>query len=122
MYSELQKRNVRRDRREMRVKKNVRGSAEKPRFAVSKTNKHLFAQLIDDDKMVTIASAGTYERGKKKAANKKSKDAAKQIGKKIAELAKAQNIERVVFDRRRFKFHGIIAELANAAREAGLQF
>jgi large subunit ribosomal protein L18 len=122
MYNENAKRDVQRKRRVLRVSSKVRGSAEKPRLTVAKSNKHLFAQLIDDEKMVTLASVGTMKKGAKGDRGRKSKEAARQMGKEIAELAKAKQIEQVVFDRRRFKFHGIIAELANAARESGLQF
>jgi large subunit ribosomal protein L18 len=104
----------------MRVRKTVRGSAEKPRLTVSKTNCHIYAQLIDDEKALTLAGFGTLS--KTSPVKKKSKEAAREIGKQIAELAKKQNIHSVVFDRGRYKFHGVIAELANSAREAGLQF
>lgn len=119
MLNELTKRNVRRKRREMHIKHVIRGKSDKPRLTVNKTNKHLFAQLIDDEKQITLASFGTMSKGFDK---KKSKETAREIGQKMAEFAKGKQISRVVFDRKRFKFHGIIAELANAAREAGLQF
>lgn len=119
MLNELTKRNVRRKRREMHIKNVVRGKTDKPRLTVSKTNKHLFAQLIDDEKQITLASFGTMTKGFEK---KKSKETAREIGTKIAEMAKEKQIDRVVFDRKRFKYHGIIAHVADAAREAGLQF
>lgn len=99
MINDIVKRNVRRRRRMLRVRKHVRGTAEKPRLTVFKSNRHICAQLIDDDKGITIASAGTVSkefRGKKIG---KSKEAARQIGAKIAEAAKQQNILTVVFDR-----------------------
>lgn len=117
------RRRVARHRREMRVRKSVRGNAEKPRLTVSKTNCHVYAQLIDDDKSLTLAGVGTLSKSNQKTANnKKSKQSAFEIGKQLAELAKKQNINTVVFDRGRYKFHGVIAELAKGAREAGLQF
>jgi large subunit ribosomal protein L18 len=104
--------------RVFRVRKNLHGSADKPRLSVTRTNCHLYAQLIDDDRSITLAGFGTVSM---KGAGK-SKATAKEIGKKIAEAAKQKNIDVVVFDRGRYKFHGLIAELANGAREAGLQF
>ena len=123
MDSYILKRNHKRKMRVFRVRKKVRGSAEKPRMCVLRTNKHISVQLIDDENHITLASAGTLAKEHRKTdLGKKSKDAAKHIGQKIAELAKGKNIEKVVFDRGRLKYHGVIAELANAARAAGLQF
>jgi large subunit ribosomal protein L18 len=113
-------RNRARKSRVMRVRKKLHGSAETPRLTVSKTNCHLYAQLIDDDRSFTIAGFGT--QSKSGSVKKKSKESAREIGKQIAELAKKQNIHSVIFDRGRYKFHGLVAELANSAREAGLQF
>lgn len=123
MINNLTKRNVRRRRRQLRVRNGVRGSAEKPRMAVFKSNKHIFAQLIDDDNGVTVASAGTLTKEfRDMKLGKKSKEAARQVGLKLAEAAKQKNILAVVFDRRYYKYHGLLAEVANAARETGLQF
>ena len=109
--------------RVMRVRKKVQGSSERPRLSVSKTNAHIYAQLIDDVKGVTLAGVGTLSKSNRKTPhNGKSKEAARHIGKQIAELAKKKSIERVIFDRGRYKFHGVVAELAAGAREAGLQF
>lgn len=113
-------RNRARKTRVLRVRKNLFGSAEKPRLSVSKTNCHIYAQLIDDDAKVTLGGFGTLSKGC--SDKRKSKETAREIGKQIAELAKKRNINSVIFDRGRYKFHGIIAELANGAREAGLQF
>ena len=95
-----------------------------PRLSVHKSNQHLYAQLIDDEKGQTIAGIGTMSKGLRKGKNavKRSKEGAKLIGAEIAKLAKEKNIEKVVFDRGRYKFHGVIAELAAGAREAGLKF
>jgi len=124
MENNIIKRNAKRAKRILRTRKHTKkGFSEKPRLSVYKTNKHLSVQLIDDENKVTLASAGTLSKDFREGNfNKKSKEAAKQIGVKIAELAKKMQIQRVVFDRGRYKYHGIIAELANAAREAGLQF
>ncbi len=117
------KRQKSRARRVFRVRKKVRGTDIRPRLTVSKTNKHVYAQLIDDSAGVTLAGIGTLSKENKGgAAARKSKESARSIGKQIAEMAKKKNIEAVVFDRGRFKFHGVIAELAEGAREAGLRF
>ncbi len=117
MNNDLLKRNARRVKRALRVRRHVRGSAVKPRLTVLKSNRHLSVQLIDDDRGITLASAGTVQLDKKK-----SKESAREIGAIIANLAKEKQIQTIVFDRGRYKFHGLIAELAGAAREAGLKF
>lgn len=109
-----------REKRIMRVRKKVRGTTLAPRLTVSKTNCHIYAQLIDDEKGITLAGFGTQSKDAKE--KRKSKAGAKEVGKQIAHLAKGKNIDKVIFDRGRYKFHGLIAELANSAREAGLQF
>ena len=114
------RRNRARISRVFRVRKSLHGTAERPRLTVSKTNCHIYAQLIDDDLAVTLAGFGTLS--KNSSVKKKTKESAKEIGKQIGELAKKKNIHSVIFDRGRYKFHGVVAELANGAREAGLQF
>ncbi len=122
MDNTVVKRNVRRKRRAMRVRQHVRGHAAKPRLSVYKTNAHISAQLIDDETGKTLVSAGTHHKEFKKTEfGKKSKEAARRIGAVLAEKAKAKSITVAVFDRGFYKFHGIIAELAAGAREAGLQ-
>jgi len=118
MLKNLEKRIELRKKRALRVRKKLRGSSERPRMTVQKSNKHLSVQVIDDTQHKTLVSYGTLNKGEK---GKKSRESAKQIGKKIAELAKGQKIEKVVFDRGHNKFHGLIADLVNAAREEGLQ-
>src|SRR5579872_4372002 len=118
MLNNLKNRDVRRQRRSMRIRKSVRGTAEQPRLTVNKSNKHIFAQLIDDEKGLTLASASTMQKEFAKSASGKTKEAARHIGKKIGELAQKLNIKRAVFDRGHMKYHGVLAELANAAREA----
>src|ERR1700722_6576577 len=117
MESNLLQRNHKRKKRLLRVRKHLRGSSLTPRFSVYKSNQHIAAQIIDDETGVTLVGMGTMSKDlrSKGKTQKKSKDAAKEVGTKIAKLAKEKNIERVIFDRGRFKFHGLVAELANAA-------
>lgn len=123
MDNTLTRRRNARTKRVMRVRKKLHGSQDRPRLSVLKSNAHIYAQLIDDDKGVTIAGIGTLSKPNQKTSlNRKSKEAAREIGKQIAQLAKKNNIQTVIFDRGRYKYHGIVAELATAAREAGLQF
>ena len=122
MESSLINRNRKRLKRAYRVRLNLRGTAEKPRLTVMKSNRHIAVQLIDDENGITLASASTLMkkfRSKKLTSNK---EAARIIGSELGELAKDKQITTVVFDRGFYKYHGVIAELANAAREAGLQF
>lgn len=120
MDNSISKRNRSRRIRVFRVRKNLKGTSEKPRLSVSKTNLHLYAQLIDDEKGVTLAGIGTLSKASQ--AKRKSKTSAREIGEQIAQIAKQKDIQAVVFDRGRYKYHGVIAQLADAAREAGLQF
>ncbi len=123
MLNENSVRNMRRKRRQMSTRKYVKGTTERPRLTVFKSNHHLCAQLIDDETGVTIASAGTLSKEfRNKNLGKRSKEAAREIGMKIAETAKQKNIQKFVFDRGHYKYHGLLAELANAARESGIQF
>lgn len=109
--------------RAMRVRKKLRGTGLKPRLCVVKSNKHIQVQLIDDEAGKTLGSTATFS---KEFANtdfaKKNKASAAKLGEKIAEIAKEQNVTEVVFDRGPFKYHGILAALADGARAAGLQF
>ena len=108
-------------RRHRRVRKKVRGTAERPRLAVFRSNKHIYAQVIDDIAGVTIAAASTADASITDAA-KGNVEAAKKVGALVAERAKAAGVEKVVFDRGGFLYHGRVAALADAAREAGLEF
>lgn len=119
MEKRLKKRDVSRSRRVLRVRKNLKGTLAKPRLSVCKTNKHMYAQLIDDENGHTLASATSLSKEEKE---RKSKEVAKKIGLKLAQIAKEKNINKIVFDRGRFKYHGLIAHLADAAREGGLEF
>lgn len=121
MDNSLKKRAKSRWARVHRVRNGLTsGTASKPRLSVSKTNLHIYAQLIDDEKGVTIGGSGTQSKANKSLG--KSKESARVIGQQIAEIAKGMNINEVVFDRGRYKYHGLLAQLADAAREAGLNF
>ena len=111
---------LQRQRRRYRVRKSVRGTAERPRLSVFRSHKHIFAQIIDDDGAVTLAAASTVEKAFGKYGGNKT--AAQLIGKSIAERAVAAGVTKVCFDRRDYKYHGRVAALADAARAAGLQF
>ena len=110
-----------RARRQLRGRKKINGSAERPRLVVTRSSRHLFAQVIDDVQGVTLVSASTMEADLRAADGDKSAKAAK-VGSLIAERAKAAGVEQVVFDRAGNKYHGRLAALADAAREAGLGF
>jgi large subunit ribosomal protein L18 len=112
-----------RQRRAFRVRKRVRGTAERPRLSVFRSHKHVYAQVIDDASGRTLASASTVDKdllGDLKYGGNVA--AATAIGKAIAERAKAAGITQVAFDRGSNQYHGRVAALANAAREAGLDF
>lgn len=112
-----------RNTRAMRVRKHVRGSAEKPRLSVIKSNNHIQVQLIDDTLGKTLGTTATFApEFRKTEFGRKNKAAARKLGERIAEIAKEKHIKEVVFDRGPFKYHGILAELADAARTAGLKF
>lgn len=119
MGSQLERRNEVRKKRALRVRKKLRGSAERPRLSVFKSLKHIGAQLIDDEKGVTLLSFSTCAKGAGEI--KKSKEGARLIGEKIAQLAKEKKIEQAIFDRGRFKYHGLVAALAEGAREKGMK-
>lgn len=107
----------------MRARDRVRGTGERPRLTVFRSNTHIYAQLIDDGGGVTIAAESTLSaRCKGKAGDAGKKDAAKIVGALIAETAKAKGVERVVFDRNRYRYHGLVRAVAEGAREGGLKF
>ncbi|MCD8250075.1 MAG: 50S ribosomal protein L18 [Lachnospiraceae bacterium] len=116
-------------RKEVRAKKHYRlhnhisGTAEKPRLAVYRSNQHMYAQIIDDTAGNTLVSASTLQKDIKAELEKtNSVDAAAYVGKVLAERALEKGIKTVVFDRGGFVYHGKVAALADAAREAGLDF
>ena len=110
-----------RGRRHRRVRKKVRGTAQRPRLAVFRSNRHIYAQVIDDVGGRTIASASTVETEVRGGATA-TVDAAKAVGKRIGERAKAAGVGTVVFDRGGFRYHGRVAGVADGARDAGLEF
>src|SRR4051794_30470470 len=105
--------------RHVRLRKKLEGTAERPRLAIFRSSKHIYAQVIDDSQGVTLVSASTQE---KELNVKGNKEGAKAIGAAIAERAKGKGISRVVFDRGGFQYHGRVASLAEGARESGLEF
>ena len=109
-----------RQRRHFRVRKSVHGTADRPRLAVHRSNKHIRAQIIDDVARVTLASASTVENGWDGPGN--TVDAATKIGELVATRAKAAGVGTIVFDRGGNLYHGRIAAVAEAAREGGLEF
>ena len=114
------KRRQARIRRHQRVRKSIRGTADRPRLAVHRSNKHISVQVIDDVSGVTLATASTLETGLKTDGN--NVEAAAGVGKAIGERAVAEGIDTVVFDRGGYLYHGRVAAVADAAREAGLKF
>ncbi len=113
-------RKANRDRRHKRIRTKMHGTAEIPRLAVSKSNRNLTVQIINDDSGETLVSASTLDKEVK--VKNKNKEAAKEIGTLIAEKAKKAKIKKVVFDRGGYAYHGVIKEIADAARNAGLEF
>ena len=113
-------RKMERDRRHLRVRKKISGTQERPRLCVYRSNQHLYVQIIDDVAGNTLVAASTLD---KEVKNKHSnKEAAKEVGKLIAKRALDKKIETVVFDRGGYVYHGVVKELAEAAREGGLKF
>lgn len=115
------KRNRVKTKRTLRIRKHLKACAKfKHRLCVTRSLKHISAQIIDDKTGTTIAAMSTMS--KKSGGLTKSKEGAAFVGKEVAELAKAKGVEEVVFDRGPYKYHGIVAALADAARESGLKF
>lgn len=109
-----------RTRRHIRVRRKISGTADRPRLCVYRSNANIYAQIIDDVAGNTLVSASTLDKEvKTKYANK---DAAKEVGTLIAKRATEKNIKSVVFDRSGYIYHGVVKELAEAAREGGLEF
>ena len=109
-------------RRHRRVRKNIHGTAARPRLAVYRSNKHLTVQVIDDEAGVTLAAASSNEADTRAAGSGATVAAATRVGTLVAERAQAAGITKVVFDRGGFLYHGRIAAVAAAARDAGLEF
>ena len=110
-------------RRHSRVRRTVKGTTERPRLAVFRSNQHIYAQVIDDTKHHTLVAASSLDADVKQAEGARAtKEVAAKVGKALAELAIKQGITKVVFDRGGKLYHGRVASLADAAREAGLDF
>jgi large subunit ribosomal protein L18 len=110
-----------RQKRHERIRLRVSGSVERPRLAVFRSLNHIYAQVIDDTTGKTLAAASSLEK-ELRASHQPKTDEAKTVGRLVAERAKSAGVERVVFDRAGFRYHGRIKSLADAAREAGLEF
>jgi large subunit ribosomal protein L18 len=110
-------RETQRQLRHLRVRKKVSGTADRPRLVVFRSDKHIYAQLVDDDAGRTIATVSTLKVGSGKKTEKAS-----EVGKQVAAVAKDKGITRVVFDRGGYKYHGRVKAVADGAREGGLEF
>lgn len=118
-----QDKNLARKRRHLRIRKRVTGTESRPRMGVFRSQKHIYAQLIDDTKGITVAAASSVDPElREKLGFGATVEAAKAVGRLVAERALAKGIEEIVFDRSGYIYHGRIAALADAAREAGLRF
>lgn len=123
MRSEINKKHRLQERRKMRVRKSMHGTAVKPRLSVMKSNKHIHVQLIDDDKGHTIGAISTSSKEFRTTPTaKKNKESARKLGETIGAFAVKGNIKEIIFDRGPYKYHGILAELADGVRQAGLKF
>ena len=112
--------NVQRKKRHRRVRSKVSGTSDRPRLNVFRSEKHIYAQVIDDSKGITLCSASSVEKAFDGSGS--NKEAARKVGKTLAQRAKEKGVESVVFDRGGYIYHGRVKELADAAREGGLTF
>ena len=119
--SKLNKKQAR-ARRHRRLRRRVSGTAQIPRLSVCRTGKHIYAQVIDDEKAQTVCSASSLDPAFREGDMHPDMGGAAVLGKTLAERALAADVKRVVFDRGGFRFHGKVKALADAAREAGLEF
>jgi len=114
---------ISRKRRHVRVRKKVRGLTERPRISVFKSSKHIYAQIIDDEKGLTLVSSSTLDKEiRDDFKHGGNKDAAKKVGELLAKRALEKGVHRVVFDRSGYIYHGRLKALADSAREVGLEF
>lgn len=114
---------VGRERRKLRIRRKISGTAEQPRLSVFRSAKHIYAQVVDDHAGSTLAHASTLSRDVRGEVGEATKlDAAKKVGQAIAKLLLSKGISKVVFDRNGYLYHGRIRALADGAREAGLKF
>jgi large subunit ribosomal protein L18 len=122
MSSITKQKQLGRKRRHHRVRKRVHGTAERPRLAVFRSNRHIIAQVIDDRSGRTLAAASSLEADIRGAGPTGNRTASAAVGRRVAERAVAAGVTKVTFDRGGFLYHGRIAAVADAAREAGLEF
>jgi large subunit ribosomal protein L18 len=123
MRNEITRVSQLRVKRAQRNRKKLRGTSEKPRLCVIKSNKHIHVQIIDDEQGKTLAATATFAKEFRNTEfNKRNKESAAKLGEKIAALASEKNIREVVFDRGPSKYHGVLASLADSARSGGLKF
>jgi large subunit ribosomal protein L18 len=113
---------VGRERRKLRIRKKVEGTQERPRLTIFRSAKHIYAQVIDDESGRTLACASTLSKDLKGTLSGNKSAKAKAVGALVAEQCKSKSITKVVFDRNGYLYHGRIKALADAAREAGLDF
>lgn len=121
MYKLVDRKGDRR-KRHQRIRRKMAGTLEIPRLCVYKSLNNIYVQIIDDTSGTTLAAASTLDKDLAAFRGKTNKEAAAEVGKKIAAVAQAKDIKTVVFDRNGFKYHGCVSILADAAREAGLDF
>ena len=114
--------NIIRTRVHQRIRKKLRGTPERPRLAVFRSVAHIYAQVIDDTKGITVVAASSMEKTLETTKSGGNVAAAKEIGRRVAERAKEKGVDKVVFDRGGYLYHGRVKALADAAREAGLEF
>ena len=119
--TQVASRGAARRKRHQRIRLHLAGTQDRPRLAVFRSLNHLYAQVIDDASGTTLAAASTVEKDLRGSTSTKTAEAV-AVGRLLAERAKAAGIERVVFDRAGFRYHGRVKSLADAAREAGLEF
>ena len=121
MYKRFDRSAARR-RRHLRIRQRVSGTASRPRLNVFRSNDHIYAQVIDDERGLTLAAASTVEAGLRGEPGRLTVANARAVGQLVAERALAKGVTKVVFDRGGYQYHGRVAALADGAREAGLEF
>ncbi len=109
-------------KKKKRIRRKISGTPEQPRLSIFKSINHIYAQIIDDVNGVTLAAASTLEQENRDLEQKNNTEAAKRVGASIGKKARDKGIEKVVFDRSGYKYHGKVAAFAEAARESGLKF
>ena len=122
MKTVAEKKRALRHRRALSVRKHLRGNASKPRLCVIKTNQHIYAHLIDDEEGRTLGAISTLSKEFRPNLLRKNRESAQKLGLRIAEIASQLQIKEVIFDRGPFRYGGLLAALAEAARGAGLKF